>query len=158
MKAFRKIPALLLLAIAGLLLSACAPTRAISRIHVRDCAIKYIVPSGNHSFQGVLRVTIHNPGGEFFLDDIHGKVYDHRGQMATVSGDRVYIRAHGTGEYDVPCIVTLAHGYSYVDLMQKVATLSFDDVRIDLSARVHVGRQSQKVKYKGLRLHELTRR
>ena len=158
MKTKHRIPLLLLLALTGLLLSACAPTRALSRIKVLDCAIKYIVPTGGHSFQGVLRVNIHNPGGEFFLDHIHGEIYDPEGKIATVSGDRVYIRAHTTGDYDVPCIVTLAKGFSYTDLMRKVGSFSYDDVRINIAARVHVGRQSQKIRYKGLHLRELTRR
>lgn len=148
----------LLLALTGLLLAGCAPLRSVSRLKVDYTAIKYVVPTGFHSLHGVMTVRLHNPSDEFFFDDIQGVIRYNKTIVATLSGERVFIRGHATQRCDIPCTIRLADGTSLLDLLSMASNGSYKALKVDLTSTVHAGKQHQKLRLKGLDIEEFLTR
>ena len=144
----------LLLALAGLLLAGCAPLRSVSRLRVDYTAIKYVVPTSFHSLRGVMTVRLDNPSDEFFFDDIQGVIRHDKTIVATLSGERVFIRGHATQSCDIPCTIRLAQGVSFLDLLSMASDGSYKALKVDLSATVYAGKQHKKMKIKGIEIEE----
>ena len=157
MKRLHRLPALLLLAGAALLVAACAPTRIVSKLKIHECGLQYVIPTGSRSFQSTLQIRLHNPSEEFFFDDIHGVIRDGHTQLATVKGERVFIKKHSTHTYDIPCTLTLDKDVSYLDLMEMIAKGNHKNLKLDLYTTVYAGKEHQKMKFKGIKIYEYAR-
>lgn len=154
----KRLSVLLLIALAGCLLASCAPLKSVSRIKLHDARIKYVVPSGFHSLHGVLSVRLHNPSDEFFFDDIQGVIRNNKTVVATLSGERIFIKGHATHNYDIPCTIHLAKGTSLLDLIAMAANGSYKALTIDLTTTVYAGKQHKKFRLKDIDLEEFLTR
>lgn len=157
MKRVLHILPLLVLAGAALLVAACAPTRIVGKLKIHECGIKYVIPTGSRTFHSALKIRLHNPSEEFFFDDIHGVIRDGHTRLATVKGERVFIKKHSTHTYEIPCTITLEKDVSYLDLMEMISLGNYKNLRLDLNTTVYVGKQHQKMNFKGIKIYDYAR-
>ena len=139
------------------LLAGCA--RPLVDTRITDVGLVSLTPNGFRSADAVVRLDVSNPGPAFTLREVQGTVKRGTEPFLHLTAPDLTVDRQKDSSYLVPLHGQLDAETSILQLLTTPNAWNPDEVTIDFSARVGVGRSSGKtIEYKDIPLRTLIER
>lgn len=148
----RKFAIILLAAITVILAGGCSKMK---NVRVTSCKLESVSPSGLRSLDARLGIGIENPGREFTISGIGGRIYYRGDALADFTADSVTVEKGFSGQCSVAVSATLTEGVSMLSLLGTARGFDRKLVTVDVEALVRSGALKRRYRQEGISLDRI---
>ncbi|MBQ9410706.1 MAG: hypothetical protein IJU21_03760 [Bacteroidales bacterium] len=159
MKTLRRILIAVIAAALTCLMAGSCGVSKIKDIKLVSAGVKYIIPTSLRTFDAKLDLEIDNPAMTFNVTGIDGTITVDEVSFATFTAGQIRVEGKQTGNYELPCYITLEPGISLIDVMKLYTRRSLEGIKADINLKVETknGTLKAPLSYKNLDLAEFSK-